>query len=104
MGLAVFLWFFFAFIFDLVLVGVLVATGGSLFPLPGEQFAFPDWFFAASLANPPDAFQSFASRAFNVTGAFGVPIELPDFVTIGTTSLSMTLWAVVPLTLAIWRF
>ncbi|MFQ5907467.1 MAG: ABC transporter permease subunit [Thermoplasmata archaeon] len=104
MGLAVFLWFFFAFMFDLVLAGVLVATGGSLLPVPGDPFVIPDWFYAASLANPPDAFQSFAFRAFDLSGAFGIPLELPDFVTTGTTSLSMTLWAAVPLAIAIWRF
>jgi Cu-processing system permease protein len=104
MGLAVFLWFFFAFIFDLVLSGVLVATGGSLFPVPGEPNVLPDWFWAASLANPPDAFQSFAARAFDITSAFGFPLALPDFVTLGTTTLSLALWALIPLGLAFWRF
>ncbi|MCJ2532056.1 MAG: ABC transporter permease [Candidatus Thermoplasmatota archaeon] len=104
MGLAVFLWFFFAFIFDLILVGVLVASGGSFLPVPGESLGLPNWFFVAQLFNPVDAFSSFALRAFDLSGAFGVPIEVPDFVSLGTTALSMALWALVPVTLAFWRF
>ena len=104
MGLAVFVWFFFAFIFDLVLFGVVVASGGSLFPVPGEPSGIPDWFYVAGLISPVDAFSSFATRAFDITGAFGIAVGLPDFVTIGTTSLSMALWAFVPLGLAFWHF
>ncbi len=105
MGLAVFLWFFFAFIFDLIILGVFVATGGS-FPTPGQGQALmlPNWAYAAQLANPVDAFGSFAARAFGIGSAFGIPVELPDFVSIGTTGLSMALWALVPVTLAFWRF
>ena len=104
MGLAVFLWFFFAFIFDLIILGVFVATGGSFLPTPGQALVLPDWAAAAQLANPVDAFSSFAVRAFNLSTAFGFPLELADFVSIGTTSLSMALWALVPLGLAAWRF
>ncbi|MCJ2532235.1 MAG: ABC transporter permease, partial [Candidatus Thermoplasmatota archaeon] len=104
MGLAVFLWFFFAFIFDLILLGIFVATGGSFLPIPGQPLVFPDWVYVAQLANPVQAFSSFAVRAFGVGFAFGFPIELPDFVSIGTTGLSMALWALVPLGLAAWRF
>ncbi len=103
MGLAVFLWFFFAFIFDLIILGVFVATGGS-FPSPGQALVLPDWAAAAQLVNPVDAFSSFAARAFGITSAFGFPLELSDFVTIGTTTLSLALWALVPLIVAAWRF
>ena len=102
MGLAVFLWFFFAFMFDLIILGVFVGTGGSFPPTPGQ--ALPDWVYVAQLVNPVDAFGSFAVRAFDLSTAFGFPLELPDFVSIGTTGLSMALWALVPLGLAAWRF
>ncbi len=101
MGLAVFLWFFFAFIFNLVLTGVLVATGGS-FPQPGATL--PDWFTAASIANPVNAFNFFVLRAFGITEAFGVASMIPAFVTVGTTALSLVAWVLVPLGLSIWRF
>ncbi len=99
LGLAVFFWFFFVFIFDLALLGVLVATGGSFIPQE-----LPDWFYAVGIANPVDAFQSFAALAFGISSAFGVPLRLPDFVTVGTTGLSLALWASVPVVLAFWRF
>ncbi|MFQ6012326.1 MAG: ABC transporter permease subunit [Thermoplasmata archaeon] len=102
LGLAVFLWFFFAFIFDLALLGIYVATGGSFIPQPGETL--PDWFYAVSIANPVDAFQSFAARAFGLTSVFGFPLQLPAFVTVATTGLSMAIWASLPLALAFWRF
>ncbi|MEE9592829.1 MAG: hypothetical protein V3W28_04520, partial [Thermoplasmata archaeon] len=73
-------------------------------PLPGEPFVLPDWFFAALLFNPAEAFSSFSALAFNITGAFGFTILLPDFVSLATTTLSMVLWALVPLGLAFWRF
>ncbi len=103
MGLAVFLWFFFAFIFDLIILGVFVAMGGS-FPTPGQVLVLPDWAYVAQLVNPVDAFSSFAVRAFDLSTAFGFPLELPDFVSIGTTGLSMALWVLVPLALTAWRF
>ncbi len=104
MGLAVFLWFFFAFMFDLIIFGVFVATGGSFLPTPGQALVLPDWAYMAQLVNPVDAFSSFAVRAFGLTTAFGFPLDLPDFVSIGTTGLSMALWALVPLAVAAWRF
>lgn len=103
LGLAVFIWFFFGLnIYGLILSGVLALTGGSFIPTPGQTL--PDWFYAASLANPVSAFSSFTARAFGITQAFGVPVELPDFITLGTTSLSLVVWAVIPLGLAFWRF
>ena len=104
MGLAVFVWFFLALLFDLILGGILVATGGSFIPTPGEPVTLPDWFFAAALFNPVEAFSSFAALAFDITEPFGFVLELPDFVTLGTTSLSIVLWALIPLGLAFWRF
>ncbi len=104
MGLAVFLWFFFAFIFDLVILGVFVATGGSFLFIPGQVLMLPDWVYVAQLVNPVDAFSSFAVRAFDLSTAFGFPLALPDFVSIGTTGLSLALWALVPLAVTVWRF
>ncbi len=107
MGLAVFLWFFFAFIFNIILVGVFIGTGGSFHTTPGQAFVLPDWIYVAQLTNPVAAFSSFAARAFDLSMGFegiGFPAELPGFVSIGTTGLSMALWALVPLGLAAWRF
>ncbi|MCJ2519546.1 MAG: ABC transporter permease, partial [Candidatus Thermoplasmatota archaeon] len=89
MGLAVFLWFFFAMIFDLVLIGVYVATGGSLSFQPGQQPMLPNWYYAVASTNPVDAFQFFTFRAFGITQSFGAPFDLPSFVTLSTAALSI---------------
>ncbi|MEE9237244.1 MAG: ABC transporter permease subunit [Thermoplasmata archaeon] len=104
MGLAVFIWFFFALIFDLVLIGIYVATGGSLSFQPGQQPMLPNWYYAVASTNPVDAFQFFTMRAFGITQTFGAPINLPSFVTLSTSALSILLWAAIPLGIALWRF
>lgn len=103
-GLAVFIWFFMAVIFDLLLTGIHVALGGSFSLLPGQPITFPDWFFVAGMANPVDAFSFFATRVFGITGAFGYSYVMPAFVTVATTAVSMALWAAIPLVVAAWHF
>ncbi len=104
MGLAVFFWFLFVMIFDTILFVVWVATGGSLADILSGIYSFPDWYFTAGISNPYAAFGYFAMRAFDITVLFGFAIELPAYVSVGTATLSMALWAVVPLGLSIWRF
>jgi len=105
MGIAVFLWFFFAMIFDLILLGVYVATGGSFGLRPGGQSAaLPDWYYAISLANPASAFSMFSLRIFGISESFGFITQYPSFITAATAGLSMMLWIVVPLGLSLWRF
>ncbi len=102
-GLAVFIWFLFAVIFDLTLLGMYIATGGSFSLLPGE-FELPEWFFIASMASPIDAFGMFTMRVFDLRGGFGYIYELPSFVTMSTTALSLILWTSIPLAVSVWRF
>lgn len=105
MGLAVFLWFFFAMIFDIILLGVYVGTGGSFGLGPGGQMmTLPDWYYAVSLANPVSAFGMFVMILFNIREAFGLSVRYPSFVTLATTASSMVLWTVIPLGLSLWRF
>ncbi len=103
MGIAVFLWFLFAFIYDSILAGIFLATGGVILPPPMET-TYPNWYWAGSLANPVDAFGLFGIRAFGLTTVFGFPITPPAFVTVELTAVSMLVWAVIPLGLAFWRF
>ncbi|MFQ5986354.1 MAG: ABC transporter permease [Thermoplasmata archaeon] len=102
MGLAVFLWFLFVFIYDAILAGILAVTEGELVLPAGTEF--PNWYWAGQIANPVDAFGLFGIRAFGLTGVFGFPITPPDFVTVELTAFSMLVWAVVPLGFAFWRF
>jgi Cu-processing system permease protein len=96
-GLAIAMWFFFVLIFDLLLLGGLVATGGSY---GGDAFAY------LLLFNPADVF-----RILNVFSlddvrtlsglASIVPPALAKPWLMGAVMLA---WIVAPLALARWRF
>lgn len=104
MGLGIFAWFFFVLIFDLILTGVYVATGGTLDLTPGGQWRLPDWYYALSMISPADSFSYFVSDVFGIRGGFGFTFEVPEFLNARTTSLSLALWIVVPMALSLWRF
>jgi Cu-processing system permease protein len=96
-GVAIALWFFFVLVYDLLLLGVLVLTGGAalgpLFPL-------------LLLLNPADVF-----RILNIFGPgdlhtmFGLvsvfPFALAEPLFLGPVMLA---WIAAPLGLAAWRF
>lgn len=96
-GAAIAVWFFFVLVYDLVLLGALVATGGAI-----VAGAFP----YLLLLSPPDVF-----RILNVFGLgevrslYGLatvfPEELSHPALLGTVMVG---WIVAPLALAIWRF
>jgi len=102
-GLAVLTWFLVAVIFDTVLFGLFIATGGTFDFLAGTV-DFPWWVYAFQIAIPPDAFGYFALTVFGLERTFGFRVILPGFVSPGITLLSLTVWTVVPLLAAIWRF
>ena len=96
-GAAIGLWFFFVLVYDLLLLGLLVATEGKV---------SLDFFPVLLLANPADIF-----RILNVFGLedarnlYGLATMVPA----GMTSPwlmggAMVLWIVAPLGIAIWRF
>lgn len=95
--MAIAAWFFFVLVFDLVLLGVLVATGG--------QFA-SDAFAWLLLLNPADVFRILnVSSLEDVRTLYGlssvVPASLGNPITMGAVMLG---WIVLPLALANWRF
>lgn len=96
-GMAIALWFFFVLIFDLLLLGALVATGGQY-----GGAAFP-WLM---LANPADVF-----RILNIFGLdevrtlYGLSTVFPaHLANPWTLGLIMVLWIAAPLGAATWRF
>ena len=96
-GLAIAIWFFFVLVFDLLLLGTLVATGGQF---GGEVFA---WLL---LLNPADIFRILNIFSMDeVKTLYGLatvfPPELADPWLLGGV---MGLWLVIPLMLAAWRF
>lgn len=99
-GLAIALWFLLVLVFDLLLLGLLVASAGELGPLSGDGFAY------LLLLNPADLF-----RILNVFSLddmrrlYGLASVVPP--ALGNPWLmggAMTAWIVLPLALAGWRF
>lgn len=96
-GLAIALWFFFVLVFDLLLLGALVGTGGSY---GGDIFAY------LLLLNPTDVFRILNVFSMDdVRTLYGlssiVPAALAKPWLMGSV---MFAWIVVPLALARWRF
>lgn len=96
-GAAIAVWFFFVLVYDLILLGILVLSGGSF----GEAL-FP----LLLLLNPADIF-----RILNIFSTEDLKVFY-GLATVFPASLSnpwllgsmMTTWIVMPLTIALWRF
>jgi len=96
-GLAIAAWFFFVLVFDLLLLGALVATGGSV---GGEALAY------LLLLNPADVFRILNVFSLeDVRTLYGLTSIVPPALAkpwlMGGVMLG---WIVVPLALAGWRF
>lgn len=100
LSLAVIVWFVFNIVYDLVLIGVFVLGGGSINFGPGGPTVLPDWMTVAQLVSPGDALAIAATTMLGVTD-FG--LSYPAWVQPAHSALSLTLWALVPLFLGLWR-
>src|SRR3989344_2138224 len=96
-GLAIAAWFFFVLVFDLLLLGALVATGGSY---GGEAMAY------LLLLNPADVFRILNVFSLDdVRTLYGLTsIVPPALAKPWLMGAVMAGWIVVPLGLASWRF
>ena len=96
-GLAIATWFFFVLVFDLLLLGALVGTGGRF---GGEAFA---WLL---LLNPADVFRILNVFSLDdVRTLYGLASVVPSSMGSPTTMGGVMLaWIIVPLALANWRF
>lgn len=96
-GMAIAMWFFFVLIFDLLLMGLLVLSNGSL----GSGL-----FAGLLMLNPADVFRLL--NIFNsqqVQTMYGLATVMPDSLTNPAVLLSIMLgWIVAPFLLANWRF
>ncbi|MDP2029080.1 MAG: ABC transporter permease subunit [Thiobacillus sp.] len=96
-GLAIAMWFFFVLVFDLLLLGALVVTGGQW---GGEIFPY------LLLANPADVFRILnifalddARTLYGLTTVFPPSLANPWLL-----GLVMLAWIAAPLGIATWRF
>lgn len=96
-GMAIGLWFFFVLIFDLLLMGALVVSGGAL----GSGV-----FAGLLMLNPADVFRLlniFSSQ--QVQAMYGLATVMPEGLTDPALLLAIMLgWIVAPFLLANWRF
>ena len=96
-GLAIALWFFFVLVFDLLLLGALVVTGGQW---GGEIFPY------LLLANPADVVRILNIFSLDdVRTLYGLATVFPSaLANPWLLGLVMLAWIVVPLGIASWRF
>jgi Cu-processing system permease protein len=96
-GMAIALWFFFVLVFDLLLLGALVVTGGKY---GGEIFP---WLL---LANPADVFRILNIFSLDeVKSLYGLATVFPeDLAAPWKLALVMAIWIVAPLGVAARRF
>jgi Cu-processing system permease protein len=96
-GLAIATWFFFVLVFDLLLLGALVATGGHY---GGQVFPY------LLLLNPADVFRVLNIFSLeDVRTLYGMATVFPEeLASPGLLGVIMLLWIVAPLSVAFWRF
>ena len=96
-GLAIALWFFFVLIFDLLLLGALVVTGGQT---GGEFFPY------LLLANPADVFRILNIFSLeDVRTLYGLATVFPPALARpGLLGAVMFAWIALPLAIAAWKF
>ena len=96
-GMAIAAWFFFVLVFDLVMLGLLVSTGGKV---GGDSFA---WLL---MLNPTDVFRVLNVFSMeDVRTLYGLASVMPESLgnplSMGSV---MVVWIVAPLLIANWRF
>ncbi len=96
-GAALLIWFAFVFVFDLLLLGLLVATGGSI----GD-----DLFGWLLLLNPTDIFRLINLGGFKATQIQSGLVSIADKQMIQPLVLwsGLLAWIIIPCLLAVWRF
>jgi Cu-processing system permease protein len=96
-GLAIALWFFFVLVFDLLLLGLLVAAGGE---------AGGAWFPYLLLFNPADVFRILNVISLDdVRNLYGLTSVVPSALAKPwLMALVMLAWIAAPLGIATWRF
>jgi Cu-processing system permease protein len=96
-GLAIATWFFFVLVFDLLLLGALVATGGHY---GGQVFPY------LLLLNPADVFRVLNIFSLeDVRTLYGMATVFPEeLASPALLGVIMLLWIVAPLSVAFWRF
>jgi len=96
-GVALIVWFVFVFVFDLLLLSILIATEGGV----GDQL-----FSYLLLLNPTDIFRLINLASFEATQVQSGLSSIADqgLVQLPILFVSLLVWLIVPYGLAMWRF
>jgi ABC-type transport system involved in multi-copper enzyme maturation permease subunit len=97
--------FFMGMIMAMIMMGALMATGGSIEAfIAGDTSSIPDWFWFEVFLSPQDGNAAAAMLAFGTNDFLGYEMNLPPWINLGTLALVQLLWTMVPLILACLRF
>ncbi len=96
--------FFWGMIYGIIIISIFIATGGNFNDLMTGTITFPDWLWASVFLSPMDMNQMAVMLAFNITAAFGINMEFPSFMTLGTIILAQLIWIFTSLILAFYFF
>lgn len=92
----VFIWIVFNFIWDFIMIGVLMATGWEM-PESVSEVSYPTWYYFGTLFNPNGSFSMTMNK---LTGNVG---DLPQVMTYPVLLVALALWIVIPLVIGmIW--
>lgn len=93
--------FFLGMILGMIMMGLFMATGGSLNDLvTGDTSSVPDWFWIEVFLSPQDGNAAAAMLAFGTTEFMGFELDLPHWINLGTLALVQLLWTIIPLSIA----
>ena len=96
--------FFWGMIIGMIMMGLFMATGGSMNDLiSGDTSSVPDWFWFSVFLSPQDGNQMAAMLAFGQTEIMGFEFDVP-WITLSSLAFAQLLWTIVPLMLAYWWF
>ena len=96
--------FFWGMIIGMIVMGLYMATGGSMNDLiSGDTSSVPDWFWFEVFLSPQDGNQVAAMLAFGQTEFMGFEFYVP-WITLPSLAFAQLLWTVIPLMLAYWWF
>ena len=101
-GAAIFIWFLFAMIWNIILFGILVSNYG-FDKISQEDWTAPDWYYVSSIINPITAFSMLVALNVGPVQA-DIAGKLPTFYTTETTLLILFLWVIIPLLVALYIF
>ncbi len=97
MGGAVLLWFLFAWIYDIVIVGIHAALEGL-----GSLSNPSGWFYAAELGSPLASYSFLTTLILSMSPDADINLVYPWFVNGFSTTIALLLWVFIPLVLSLW--